>query len=677
MQCRCSGRPCPHGGGGAGRGGIRGRCHQPGSLGARGGHDDGIEVHAIHAPGLPLAVVGDLDGRDAPAGMYGMPVVPQPCSRGLGPQRAQVPARQQQVGATASTEQAVAQHTQEHGAAGSADRRVERGNAQGIDEFAQEPLGKSLAELFYGGAGRAAKAGKPPAHRTAQQGHAVSQGPAAGACDAADRIPGRRRVGKAQSVAIREHEGERGAQQRGFRIDAHQPHQTQAFGVGADQDVLAVVQAARGRGVRAFRRRQGACPASQHAGRLEDGDGVACLRGSDGRSQAGPARTDDGHLHAVSRQCEWRGPGVDMAGRSGASPSHPAQRLHLPRQPQLAQGRERDSLVQHLELVPLDFPQQGPVDAGHHQAGFLCPPLFVREQGQGLVIEAMGAFGLEAHQRRETVGILPLQDFVGLDVELLQLRHGKVDAAHHRVFPDVPDDVRQLESEAQRMGVFHGAFVGRAEDARRHLADDAGHQVAIPREALEVQVTGLLEIHLASLDHGLQVALLDTVGAGVGHQGLHHGMRRGLACERPGDLRLPPGQLGPGDAGVRHLVHHVVHLTAERIEGGDGGPPGGREEQECVIEAAAGRRGFLLDVLFRCHEGRLSHAETAFRARPCAERGVDRGCRKRGHTDQVKNKKGPEGPFVLNTRIAHVPCMEREKSLELSTSTLARLRSTN
>jgi hypothetical protein len=49
----------------------------------------------------------------------------------------------------------------------------------------------------------------------------------------------------------------------------------------------------------------------------------------DGRGEAGPAGADDGDaLPAL----------------------HPAQRLHLPRQPELAHRRQADALVQHLEV---------------------------------------------------------------------------------------------------------------------------------------------------------------------------------------------------------------------------------------------------------------------------------------------------------------------------------------
>src|SRR6218665_989165 len=50
---------------------------------------------------------------------------------------------------------------------------------------------------------------------------------------------------------------------------------------------------------------------------------------------------------------------------------HAPQRVHLPRQPELAQRCQADALVQHLEVLMPDLAQQRAVDAGHHQAGLL------------------------------------------------------------------------------------------------------------------------------------------------------------------------------------------------------------------------------------------------------------------------------------------------------------------
>jgi hypothetical protein len=77
--------------------------------------------------------------------------------------------------------------------------------------------------------------------------------------------------------------------------------------------------------------------------------------------------------------------------------------------------------VQNLEVVGLDFAQQGAVDAGHHQAGLLGAAVGGGQQGQGLVVQGMGPRSLKTHQCHKPVGVGALEDFMGLHVKLLQL----------------------------------------------------------------------------------------------------------------------------------------------------------------------------------------------------------------------------------------------------------------
>ena len=80
------------------------------------------------------------------------------------------------------------------------------------------------------------------------------------------------------------------------------------------------------------------------------------LGGCDCRSQTGPAGTNDRQLHV-------------------RAPLEASQGLHLPSQPQLAQWGEGHPLLEHRELLGLNFAQQSAVDAGHHQARFLVFPV--------------------------------------------------------------------------------------------------------------------------------------------------------------------------------------------------------------------------------------------------------------------------------------------------------------
>jgi hypothetical protein len=63
-----------------------------------------------------------------------------------------------------------------------------------------------------------------------------------------------------------------GRRSSGFRVHTHQAHYTQRVHVGANQDVLAVVQR-NGRAVRQVGR-HGACPTTQRAGCFKNGDGM-------------------------------------------------------------------------------------------------------------------------------------------------------------------------------------------------------------------------------------------------------------------------------------------------------------------------------------------------------------------------------------------------------------------
>ncbi len=182
------------------------------------------------------------------------------------------------------------------------------------------------------------------------------------------------------------------------------------------------------------------------------------------------------------------------------------------------------------------------------------------------------AFGLELHQCDEAVRVLALQNLVRLDVKLLQLIDGQVNAATQRIFTHVADDVGELKSQPQLVRVGGGRLVGLAKNTCGHLADDARHQMAIALQAWKVEVTVLLQIHLAAFNHGVQMARFNPVSGSQWHQGLHDGVA-GLARKRLGDFTLPPRKLGSCDAGVYHFIDDIVNLAAKGVKRRDGGAP--------------------------------------------------------------------------------------------------------
>ncbi len=126
--------------------------------------------------------------------------------------------------------------------------------------------------------------------------------------------------------------------------------------------------------------------------------------------------------------------------------------------------------------------------------------------------------------------------------------------------------------------------------------------MAIARERDVIQVARLVEVHLHAFEHFVEHRLGQPIGLRVRLERLGHGVGW-RTVEHLGELIAPPGQLLIGHAGVLGVVHDIVDLPAPGIEGGNGPPPLGRQEQEAVIEAGAALRGFFLAILIGRHAG--------------------------------------------------------------------------
>ena len=147
--------------------------------------------------------------------------------------------------------------------------------------------------------------------------------------------------------------------------------------------------------------------------------------------------------------------------------------------------------MQHLEAPALDLPQQGAIDAGHHEPGPLRASVRLGQQRKRLLVQGLGAVRLEAHQGGEALAVaprrLPVQQLLGLDVETLQLVQRQVDPTAPGVVANVANDVGQLHRKTQAVRIGDGAVVGPTEDVAGDLADDAGHQVAVLAKAREIE----------------------------------------------------------------------------------------------------------------------------------------------------------------------------------------------
>ena len=168
---------------------------------------------------------------------------------------------------------------------------------------------------------------------------------------------------------------------------------------------------------------------------------------------------------------------------------------------------------------------------------------------------------------------------------------------------------------------FERARVLVAEDRRGQLADHPGHPPAVEAQAGEVEVAGLVEVHLHAVDHLDQLLAADAERRRHGCSAWVTGCVGSPAIE-PLDLEPPPGELGGGHRLVADLVDDVVDLAAEGIERGDRAAPFRRQEQEAVVEARAAARRLVLAVLVRRHErlACLARQVSALRSRAGASR---------------------------------------------------------
>ncbi len=150
-----------------------------------------------------------------------------------------------------------------------------------------------MANLCHRGTGCALKLLALPAVGGAQQGQFVAPAPATAAGNAYGCIPWRRQVGQLQSGAIGVAQIQGQALQGLVCGHAHHVHGLQASAVGADQNVLAVIQ----RPALALRPLHGqrAGTATPGAAGFPDMQLVALLLQRCGGSHAGPAPTNDGN----------------------------------------------------------------------------------------------------------------------------------------------------------------------------------------------------------------------------------------------------------------------------------------------------------------------------------------------------------------------------------------------
>ena len=229
-------------------------------------------------------------------------MLPEPAPGRLGQQLGQRPARNQQVAGAGAREQCVMQHPQEDLRAGLRRRRVQRRHAQRVEDLGAHPRRQAGGELRHRPTRVAAKAPQQPAQRGRAQRQPLRQPPVPHRPDRTAELEQRRARPQPQPHAVLVEQRQRLALQHRVGIDADAAHQPERGGVGADQDVLAVVEPV---GRIAAGRALGGQAARAPAGlrrHLEDRHRVAGLDRGDRCRQPGPARADDGDAAHRPRQ---------------------------------------------------------------------------------------------------------------------------------------------------------------------------------------------------------------------------------------------------------------------------------------------------------------------------------------------------------------------------------------
>jgi hypothetical protein len=198
-------------------------------------------------------------------------------------------AGQQQVRSTTAAEECVLQHPQEYLRARLRHGGIQGSDAQGLDQVAQHRRRQAPAERRHGGCFMAAEAARGPARSSLQQAQPLAHGPSMGREYAARKGQQRPPCRQAEATSVGITQVQRQPAQQAVRVGADGRHQCQGAGVGADEDVLAVVELTRAR----------AQPAGASAGlpcHLEQGHAVAPLGGTYRGGQPSPAGADHRHL---------------------------------------------------------------------------------------------------------------------------------------------------------------------------------------------------------------------------------------------------------------------------------------------------------------------------------------------------------------------------------------------
>ena len=285
---------------------LEGVEHRQAGLGHRAGEQAGHlrrrhrEHHAIGCDrtgiGRCLPAAGDVARQPAAGGAPAQRGAPrgQPIAGRFGHHRAQGGARQQEVRIRGARQQRIAEDLGERACAGARRRRVERPDAQRRPDPGDQRCGLPMGgEPLRDGAalGHRVRAACRETRHRAEHRDALAPRHAAGSQQADPEVQWCGQRGGAQLEAARAGQSQPRAHEHRCGIGADAADQFERRAVGADQQVLTVVDVERR--VRIDPKRQGTRAPAGHGRCVDHGDPLTRLEQSDGRGQAGPAGADD------------------------------------------------------------------------------------------------------------------------------------------------------------------------------------------------------------------------------------------------------------------------------------------------------------------------------------------------------------------------------------------------
>lgn len=239
--------------------------------------------------------------------------------------------------------------------------------------------------------------------------------------------------------------------------------------------------------------------------------------------------------------------------------------------------------MQYLVIAGGDFVHQRQLQCGEGEQWLLLATVLFGDGrccfGNGLTRAGV----LKLHEFYERGRVLAVLQIGGGDTEALQLVDGEVDVSGPGVDACVGDATPKRDGVAQGAGEGRGLRVVEAVDVGDEFGGRAAGSVAIVREAGEVEIAHLGEIHLGAMQDGFERGAREATIFDDRGERVTDGVRRGVG-EESRQFLTPPVEFRVGDAWVMDGGVDIGDFLAEGVSGVGGIALGGRQLEQRVIE---------------------------------------------------------------------------------------------